>query len=102
SQAQCSILLKPVIKTQIWVDGYKLIENLANCMEKYAKHLKNTKIETMNNQSKLHPVRQIANDATIEHRQSVYGTTPKLFQTLEKEILKAGIGNPVMYNEWHV
>lgn len=66
-----SILLKPVTSAAAWKKGAEQIKGLADSLHTYRLYLEAKNEEMKMNHAMEHPVRTIAEDATVEHRPSV-------------------------------
>lgn len=94
-----SLLLKPIVNSSpAWKKAAGNIQQLADCLIAYSKHL-DVQLETQNsNQSLDHPVRTIGEHTTVENRQA--GETVKdKYLLLDQAVIEAGLSTPVHFDE---
>ena len=100
AQALYGLLMKPVIgSSPAWQKAKEDIRALADCLIAYKQHLKTQK-ETQNaNQSLDHPVRTIAQDSTLEHREKRVSDIKPQYAKLDEAVIKAGCLSPIVFSE---
>lgn len=99
-QVLYSLLQKPVINSSpSWRKAAQEIKQLADCLHCYHQYLEKQKEVQQKNQALPHPVRTIADDATIEHRQiSPFGVREK-YCLLDEAVRTAEENVPVVFDE---
>ncbi|XP_070568353.1 uncharacterized protein [Ptychodera flava] len=100
SQALYSILLKPVMKSSpAWKSMHDNVQQLAECFRTYKVHLEHQAAMQDKYRNLDHPVRTVAENATVEHRsRATYGVKDK-YKLLNNDVVAAGILKPVLFDE---
>lgn len=99
-EALYSLLMKPFCRTTpAWVEMTNHIKQLADCLLAYADHLNVQKDVAVRNQNLDHPVRTIAEHASLEHRHKCVFDIKKMYRKLNDAVKAAGMGIPVIFNE---
>jgi hypothetical protein len=100
SQVLYSLLQKPVINSSSnWRAFGEEIKQLASCLHAYHEYLEAQKIVQQENQAQPHPVRTIADDATIKNRRRSNFEVKEKYLLLDKAIQSAGENVPVLFDE---
>ena len=100
SQVLYSLLQKPVINSSPnWKTFGDEIKQLADCLHAYHQYLERQKVVQQENQAQPHPVRTIADDATIENRLRSHFEVKEKYLLLDKAVQNAGENVPVLFDE---
>jgi len=99
AEALYAICAKPVMKsTAEWSDAYVHIKALADCFRQYEQYL----IKKNTNQTEIHkldhPVRQLSENCTVEHRAAAMTAVREQYHILDSCVIAAR-GEPVFFDE---
>ena len=96
-QVLYSLLQKPVINSS---SNWKAFgEEIKHCLHAYHQYLERQKVVQQENQAQSHPVRTIADDATIENRVRSHFKVKEKYLLLDKAVQNAGENVPVLFDE---
>ena len=99
-QVLYSLPQKPVIRrSSNWRAFGDEIKQLADCLLAYQEYLERQKVVQQENQAHPHPVRTIADDATIENRLKSPFVVKEKYRLLDEAVKNAGENVPVLFDE---
>ena len=72
---------------------------MVNCLHAYHQYLERQKVVQQENQAQPHPIRTIADDATIENRLRSHFEVKEKYLLLDKAVQNAGENVPALFDK---
>ncbi|XP_078662870.1 uncharacterized protein LOC144906461 isoform X2 [Branchiostoma floridae x Branchiostoma belcheri] len=99
AQALYSLCNRPVMKSSAaWVEAHNDIEKLADCLSAYREHLDKMLESQAKRHESDHPVRELENNCSVEHRTSSSEVRMQ-YRALDKRMQEAEYHEPVLFDE---